>query len=298
MKKMKCAQCGLVNWDAAEACKRCGAHFQLGNDTLFAQAAYAASQSTPYQTAPAAAPYQSAPSAAPYQSVPSAISYQSAPAAVPYQSAPYPYPYYPQMQQSTGLAIASLIVGIISIFTLGLLGIGALTGMVLAIVALVKIKNNPARYGGQGMAIAGLVTSAVSLVLAFFIVMAIAIPNLLAARRAANEGSTLSQMRTIGSMERVYQATNGNGEFGTLEELRSNGSMDSKLANGTYNGYRFTVRVKHATRDTPASYEAVATPLSYGDTGIRSFYIDETGVIRFADKRGAEANAKDPLLGN
>jgi type II secretory pathway pseudopilin PulG len=234
-----------------------------------------------------------------YQSAPSNMTYQSMPSAAHYQSAPYPhYPYYPQIQKSTGLAIASLIIGVISIFTLGLLGIGALTGLVLAIVALVKIKNNPEKYGGQGMAIAGLVTSAVSLVLAFFIVIAIAIPNLLASRRAANEGSTIHQLRTIGSMEMTYQSTKGDGEFGTLEELRSTGSIDSKLANGTYNGYHFTVRVKHATREAPASYEAVATPLSYGATGTRSFYTDETGVIRFADKRGAEASAQDPILGN
>lgn len=264
MRSTKCAQCSMVNWASAETCKRCGAHFNLANETLFAQTAYA----TAYQTAP-------------------------------YQNSPYAYAQYPQMKKNAGLAVASLIVGIISFLTLSFLGIGAITGIVLGIAALSKIRKNPAQYGGQGMAIAGLITSALSIMIAVpvAIILAVAIPNLLASRRAANEASAINILRTIAASEATYQSTSGNGEFGTLRELANAQLIDVRLARGTRNGYRFMVRVKPTlSPDEPASYEAVAMPISYRRSGLRSFYIDETGVIRFADKRGAEADADDAPL--
>jgi prepilin-type N-terminal cleavage/methylation domain-containing protein len=48
------------------------------------------------------------------------------------------------------------------------------------------------------------------------IIAAIAIPNLLASRRAANEGSAQSSLRTIHSSEATFQATIGNGAFGAI----------------------------------------------------------------------------------
>ncbi len=52
------------------------------------------------------------------------------------------------------------------------------------------------------------------------IIAAIAIPNLLASRRAANEGSAQSTLRTIHSSEAVYQSTIGDGQFGELSLTR------------------------------------------------------------------------------
>ena len=71
------------------------------------------------------------------------------------------------------------------------------------------------------------------------IIAAIAIPNLLASRRAANEGSAQSSMRTIHSSEAVYQATAGNGSFGSLTELLNQNLVDSVLGAGTKSGYTF-----------------------------------------------------------
>src|SRR5262245_58181692 len=72
---------------------------------------------------------------------------------------------HPQ-QTRKGLAITSLVLGIISIPTLGLLGVGAITAIVLGSIALGRIKKEPAIYGGKGMAVAGIATSVVSLLLA------------------------------------------------------------------------------------------------------------------------------------
>ena len=95
--------------------------------------------------------------------------------------------------QKKGLAIFSLVLGILSFFTFGLLGVGAITGIILAVVAMGKVKREPWRYGGRGMAIAGLTMSIISLVsvVPVAIIASIAVPNLLAARMAANEGSAI-----------------------------------------------------------------------------------------------------------
>ena len=49
------------------------------------------------------------------------------------------------------------------------------------------------------------------------IIAAIAIPNLLAARRSANEGSAISAMRTLHGANVTYSATNGNGKYAGVQ---------------------------------------------------------------------------------
>src|SRR5438477_16198 len=57
--------------------------------------------------------------------------------------------------------------------------------------------------------------------------------TLFRSRRAANEGSAQQTLRTIHSSEATYQATFGNGNFGTMAELRTGNLIDSVLAVGT-----------------------------------------------------------------
>src|SRR5918993_4462203 len=74
------------------------------------------------------------------------------------------------------------------------------------------------------------------------IIAAIAIPNLIASRRAANEGSAQSSLRTLHSSQATYQATKGNGAFaGTLAALQTANLIDSVLGGGTKSGYAFTM---------------------------------------------------------
>ena len=207
-----------------------------------------------------------------------------------------PYPgYQPSYQQwpprnlKQGLAIASLVFGVLNFFTLGLLGLGAITGLILGIVALRKTQRRPDVYGGQGLAIAGLTTNLVWLVLALPLTAAIAIPNLLAARRAANEGAAIASLRTIGAAEERYYDKRH--VYGTLAELSEEHLIEPNLAAGVHSGYRFWVRVSgdSVTNSVP-DFEATAVPVDYGKSGRRSFLIDETGVIRAADIRGREAS--------
>jgi type IV pilus assembly protein PilA len=115
------------------------------------------------------------------------------------------------------------------------------------------------------------------------IIAAIAIPNLLASRRAANEGSALSAMRTIHSAQITYLNTAGSGEYGTLGALGTEGLVDSALGNGSRSGYTFDCPAGNKTKGPPPTYFATAVPTSVQPitrTGHRTFVITDDGRIR------------------
>lgn len=110
------------------------------------------------------------------------------------------------------------------------------------------------------------------------IIAAIAIPNLLASRRAANEASAISTLRTYHSAEATYQATTGNStNYGAETALA--GLVDAILAtdNPTKSGYDFAL----STSTDLSVYCATATPSTQGSTGTRVFGVssDTGGVI-------------------
>jgi type IV pilus assembly protein PilA len=200
--------------------------------------------------------------------------------------------------EKKGLAIVSLVLGIVSFFTLGLLGVGAILGIILAVVALGKAKREPWKYGGRTIAIAGLVLSVTSLVtmVPVGIIAAIAIPNLLASRMAANEGSAVRSLNTLASAEMVYQSTAGQGRYGTLQELELAGLIDSALASGVKHGYRFTIELTEGRELSGAGFQVIGVPVDYRSSGRRSFYVDETSVIRAGDNHGGPSTAQDDPL--
>ena len=65
------------------------------------------------------------------------------------------------------------------------------------------------------------------------IIAAIAIPNLLASRRAANEASAISTVRMLASAEATYSSTTGNGAYGDLTALGNASLIDNKVQNAT-----------------------------------------------------------------
>ena len=116
------------------------------------------------------------------------------------------------------------------------------------------------------------------------IIAAIAIPNLLASRRAANEGSAQSSLRTLHSSEATYQATNGQGNFGDLPALLTNNLIDPVLASGTKSGYNFVVTptplvVGGAAASFVATGVPSVVPPAVSATGTRKFCVTETGVM-------------------
>ena len=110
-----------------------------------------------------------------------------------------------------------------------------------------------------------------------------------------NEAGAIMSLRTLFSAEATYQATAGNGDYGTLDELRTSGLIDDVLGEGHRYGYLFRIRREVRSSESQPSIEIVAVPRTYRQTGRRSFYMNETGVIRSADKNGAEATPADDL---
>src|SRR5258705_13446737 len=73
------------------------------------------------------------------------------------------------------------------------------------------------------------------------IIAAIAIPNLLKSRQAANEASAIGSVRTLGTSQATYQSTKGKGKnFAlSLAALLADGAIDSALAGGNKSGFVF-----------------------------------------------------------
>jgi len=118
------------------------------------------------------------------------------------------------------------------------------------------------------------------------IIAAIAIPNLLASRRAANEGSAQSSLRTIHSSQATYQATSGNGAYaGSLATLNGVNLIDGVLSTGTKSGYNFAAAdpgiANWAAFDATAQPSAHTTLNPITGTGSRSFYVNEVGPMYF-----------------
>ena len=122
------------------------------------------------------------------------------------------------------------------------------------------------------------------------IIASIAIPNLLSSRRAANEASAQSALRTLQSSEATFQATKGAGVFGTMADLRSNGFIDEQLGGDgvvlttTKSGYQFEATPLPGTPTTYPQYFITAMPVTiapvFMSTGTRRFAMADDGVLR------------------
>jgi type IV pilus assembly protein PilA len=131
------------------------------------------------------------------------------------------------------------------------------------------------------------------------IIAAIAIPNLLRARIAANESSAVASIRTINTAEITYGSsyptvgyatslTNLGGVAPCVPSSVAGCLIDSVLAAGSKSGYNF---VANGSGGPPlTTYFAAATPISLNQTGIRSFCSFEDAVIRVQPTGAGIAN--------
>lgn len=112
------------------------------------------------------------------------------------------------------------------------------------------------------------------------IIAAIAVPNLLAARRAANQAAAVSGIRTLSTTQASYQASVGAGFYaGSLSALSNNGFIDQQLASGLKSGYNYATV---ANTVEPASFIASCKPVidtGFQRTGQRQFETDQPGVV-------------------
>lgn len=119
------------------------------------------------------------------------------------------------------------------------------------------------------------------------IIAAIAIPSLLNARKAGNEASAISSLRTLTTVNEQYR-TRFQTYANNLDALEDAGYIDSVLGGGQKSGYNFVYR------KTGSTWTCIASPVSAGNDGDRNFFVDHSAVIRFNATRVASV-ASAPL---
>jgi type IV pilus assembly protein PilA len=262
---MFCRNCGTTNPDSGQFCSKCG---------------------SPLTAAAAVRP-------------------TTGPGAVPAGSFATPPPLDGNPPTS-GKAIASLVCGIFTIFLPA-----SIAAIILGHMSLSEIRKSAGRIGGQGIAMTGLVLGYLGIAVIPFIliVAAIAIPNLLRSRMAANEASAVGSLRVIETAAISYDSEFENGFPSSLDVMGSaSGSeadcnhanlIHAPLTSGQKSGYVFTytptfpgnsaapvispkAAAKGCTSGGASGFTVTAEPLQRGRTGMRSFFADQTGVIRFS----------------
>jgi hypothetical protein len=272
---MFCRNCGTANPDSGQFCSKCG------------QPLSAAARTTP------------------------------GPTSVPGSSFATPPPVTGDAPTS-GKAIASLVCGIFMFFLPA-----SIAAIILGHISLSEIRNSAGRIGGRGIAITGLVLGYLGLaIIPIIIVVAIAIPNLLHARIAANEAATVGSLRSVNTAAMIYATKFENGFPSSLDALGGGTAgdstcnhaamLDSSLTSGHKFGYIFTYTpqfpdgatapvispkavAKGCTAGGASGYALTANPVQRGTSGRRSFYTDQSGVIRFSGN-GESATANSPPL--
>ena len=129
------------------------------------------------------------------------------------------------------------------------------------------------------------------------IIAAIAIPNLLRARMAANEASAVASVRTINTAMVTYDSSYP--DVGFAANLAALGGadpctpssttaclIDSVLSAGSKSGFNFTAT--GAGGPPAVQYYVTATPITLNQTGTMSFCSFEDAVVR-VDPTGALA---------
>jgi len=153
------------------------------------------------------------------------------------------------------------------------------------------------------------------------IIAAIAIPNLLRSRIAANQASAVGSLRTLNTAEVTYATTYNTGYSATLGDLgpaptsggtttpvaTAAGLVDEVLSGSaaggattmtsTKSGYQFT----YTADPNPSGgknnvYSFTATPVSVGTTGTNYYYTDQSGVIR-QNSTAVAGSTDSPLAG-
>lgn len=141
------------------------------------------------------------------------------------------------------------------------------------------------------------------------IIAAIAIPNFLRSRIAANQASAIESLRVIGTGEVTYSTTYGTGYSTSLSYLgppapgqpissTAAGLVDDTLAAGLKSGYLFvyTATLYNAATHVWNGYTLNANPTNYGQTGSVYYYTDQSFVI---DANGANvATSTDMAVGD
>ncbi len=129
----------------------------------------------------------------------------------------------------------------------------------------------------------------------------------------ANEDAAIADLRAVAAAAIAYRNA-----YGILPETLAAlgpappggvspdaaGLIDAALATGEKDGYAFRYAIVPATDYAPGedsgkavNFSVAASPKEYGKMGRRSFFLDSSGILRGADKKGGVANSADPRIG-
>ena len=138
------------------------------------------------------------------------------------------------------------------------------------------------------------------------IIAAIAIPNLLRSRIAANQASAVGSLRTMNTAEITYASTYNAGYSNALTDLAppsgatptstAAGLIDSVLASGVKSGYTFTYTPGPVVGGRIDTYMINANPVTVGTTGTNFYFTDHSGVIR-QNSTATASSTDSPLAG-
>jgi prepilin-type N-terminal cleavage/methylation domain-containing protein len=127
------------------------------------------------------------------------------------------------------------------------------------------------------------------------IIVAIAVPNLLTSRQAAQSAAAAGDLRTINSAMIAFASGAGNGQFAaTFTALEGNNYLPANFSNAgtTYNRGGYTGTLSPGTGN--ATYNVVTNPIAGATNSVFSYYTDESGTIRYKNSNGA-ANTDKPM---
>ena len=141
----------------------------------------------------------------------------------------------------------------------------------------------------------------------FFVVLfiLIALPSTFRSRMSTNENATMVSCRKIAEGQALFHEQNRGSYADSFEQLHSQPSRDEapylekRFVGVAGTGYTFTMTLggapRHDGKISNNAWSSAAWPVSYRSTGVRSFYVDESGHIRSQDmggKRGTPDMAK------
>ena len=185
-------------------------------------------------------------------------------------------------------AVMSLVFGL-CIFAFPL----SIVAIILGHLSLSEIRKSAGRLTGEGLATAGLVLGyiGVAAIPVILIIAAIAIPNLLRARLAANEAAATASVRTINTAEMAYAESHPETGYAcSLSALSDAQLIDSVLGSGQKTGYRFEIMGCEADPQGGPNkkYQVVAYPITVNQTGGRAFCSDESEVMKMHSSGSAQ----------
>lgn len=190
----------------------------------------------------------------------------------------------PATKKTSSMAITALVCGILGAFTCGLTSI---LGVILGVVAMIKIGKSQGSLGGQGLAIAGIAVGGLTLFFGLGMGAAIAIPNFLKFQAKAKQSEVRMELRKVHTMQKAYHSENG-------QYAKSFGDLGFETDTSRYYSYFLGDEVKGAAKltrsDLPADIQPTSDEGGYLVIGAGNLDSDPTLDIWVVDQNGIPKN--------